>query len=107
MVGEVELHTRARLVDVLVEGRREVGLAELHAGQVQLAQCVGPVIVDVRRPDQLERPGGAPALGQVGALEHAGARIDDAVSRPGMLGDGGTQGRSERFGRQVAGPART
>ena len=75
-VGDVQLHARAGDAGVLGDRGREVRLAELDARQSELVERLGPPVVDPRRADQLERPGGAAALGQVGALEQAGARVD-------------------------------
>ena len=66
----------------LENDRREVGLAELDARQVRCVEGLGPAVVDVRRADQLERPGRAPPLGQVGRLEQAGARVDQRGLAP-------------------------
>ncbi len=76
-VGHVHLDAAAGDVDVLVERRGEVRLPDHRAGQRLLPQRLRPAVVDVRSADQLEGTGGAATLGQVGPLEHAGARVDE------------------------------
>ncbi len=119
LVGNLHFDPRTQLIDELVEGRREVRLAELHAGQVQRRHPVTPAVVEPRAADQLERPGGATSFGERRhALEHAGAGIDDSAVRrrhvrarqhPGHVGVPGEQASvPPRAGnhRQVHFPAR-
>src|SRR6266498_1697859 len=70
-VGDVQLDAAAGLVDPLRERRHEVGLAEVHAGQLRRVERLRPAPVDPGRADDLERPRGPTALGQDRALEHA------------------------------------
>jgi hypothetical protein len=64
----------------------EVGLAEPYAGETAGVEPLSPAMVNVRGADQLERPGRAATLREVGALEQAGAGVDQRCVRRRHVG---------------------
>ena len=74
---------------MLLEGRLEVRGPGHHPRQRGVRDASGQgLAVDPRRAEQLERPRGAPALRQVGALEQHRARVDHGALQGRQVGRG-------------------
>ena len=93
-VGHVQLHPVAALARVLVAGRQEADRSEAHPGQPLRGEVLGQQrAVEPGGAEELEGPGGAATLGEVGALEEAHAGVDERRLRGGHVGRGQDPGK--------------
>ncbi|EAQ00548.1 hypothetical protein JNB_10254 [Janibacter sp. HTCC2649] len=102
---DLDLHAATHQADVLVERRREVGLAEADSGNPAACQTIGPLVVDVGRANQLERPRRPATLREVRALEHARPRVDECGVGSRHVGTGHDPRKSRPGIRDITSPA--
>ena len=105
-VRHVELHAATRNAGVFLERRGEPGGAEGHAGDLLFREVAGQRPgVDPGRPHQLERPGGAAALGEVRAFDQAPARVHERGVHRRHVRRRQDPGQPRVFERHLAPPA--
>ncbi len=99
---------RRRSPRVLVERRAEGQRTHGEAGQARPGQGLGErAAVEPRGAGDLEGARRPSPVGEVGAFEQAAARIHEAVSTVGMLGEVRTNGRSQLVARRSRSHSRT
>ncbi len=105
-VRDVHLHAPAKQARVLLRHRLEEQGAEAHAGQLLGLQGLGEGPgVEPGCAHELERPRGAAAFGEVGALDEAAAGIDESGVDGGHVGRGLHPGQAGIFERHLPFPA--